>query len=157
MANPLTIPRDFLDLLEEFAASAVEYLVIGGYAVGYHDRPRTTKDLDLLIGASSANAQRAAAALEKFGAPLHVVEHLRVATEDEIVWLGQPPLRIDILKAAPGIDFQASFSRRVEESWQGVHVNLVGIDDLIRSKRAAGRPQDRLDVKHLERARERKR
>src|SRR5688500_6929773 len=44
------LPPDFVDLLTEFAASEVRYLVIGGYAVGFHDRPRATKDLDLLVG-----------------------------------------------------------------------------------------------------------
>jgi hypothetical protein len=144
---------DFVDLLAEFAAAEVRYLVIGGYAVGFHDRPRTTKDLDVLLDPSAENVERAAAALARFGAPPSVVEDLRQAAADEIVWMGRPPVRIDLLKEAPGISFRSAYERRVTASWGGIDVEIVSLDDLISAKRAAGRDQDQLDVKNLERVR----
>lgn len=84
---------DFRDLLAEFAVEKVEFMVIGGYAVGYYDRPRYTLDIDLWIGPSPENIAAAARALEAFGAPDHVVSAFVHARDDEIVWLGTPPLR----------------------------------------------------------------
>src|SRR6186713_128741 len=97
------LPPDFADLLTAFAAAEVRYLIIGGYAVGYHDRPRTTKDLDVLLDADPENVRRACDALLTFGAPASVVSQLRTSADDEIVWMGIPPLRIDLLKNAPGV------------------------------------------------------
>jgi hypothetical protein len=79
------LPPDFVDLLTEFAASEVRYLVIGGYAVGFHDRPRATKDLDLLVGGDAENVRRACEALDAFGVTSPIVEAFRAAADDEIV------------------------------------------------------------------------
>jgi len=60
--TPLRLPADFVDLLTEFERASVRYVVLGGYAVGFHDRPRTTQDLDLLIDPSERNIERATVA-----------------------------------------------------------------------------------------------
>lgn len=72
----MDLPQDFADLLAAFAAAEVRYLVIGGYAVGVHDRPRTTKDLDLLLDANPGNLQKVCGALTEFGAPDSVLRDL---------------------------------------------------------------------------------
>jgi hypothetical protein len=155
-ANP-KLPPDFVDLLTEFDARNVRYLIIGGYAVGFHDRPRATKDLDILLGADPGNVRRACDALEAFGAPDSIVEGLRKALDDEIVWFGVPPARVDLLKTANGIDFERAYERRATTTVETLAVTVVGIDDLIEMKRAADRDQDRVDVKRLERRRAPKR
>jgi predicted nucleotidyltransferase len=142
---------DFRDLLAEFAAENVRFLVIGGYAVGHYDRPRYTKDIDLWIGSRSENLAAVGRALESFGAPAHVVSALANARDDEIVWLGNPPLRIDFLRTIPGVEFADAWPRRVVVSWGGQEVPVIGLDDLILAKRAAGREQDLLDAKNLDR------
>lgn len=147
------IPQDFAELLAEFDAARVRYLVIGGYAVGYHDRPRTTKDLDLLLDASPDNVSRACDALARFGAPTRVITDLRSAARNEIVWLGNPPLRIDLLQEAPGVEFQGAWERRASDEWQGTPVQIISREDLIVAKRAAGREQDMIDAQNLERSR----
>jgi len=124
-----------------------------GYAVGYHDRPRTTKDLDILLDSSAENIQRVSAAVTRFGAPTSVVSDVISASSDEIVWMGNPPLRVDFLKTAPAVDFAEAWSRRVMDDWSGTQVQVIGLDDLIEAKRAAGRPQDLVDLRNLERAR----
>jgi predicted nucleotidyltransferase len=153
MPRQVNLPKDFFDLLAELASADARYLIIGGYAVGYHDRPRTTKDLDLLVDSSAANVERVCSALRAFGAPEFIIGELMHAANDEIVWMGAPPLRVDLLKAAPGVIFDEAYSRRVTETWEGVRVEIIGIDDLISAKRAAGRDRDLLDVRHLERVR----
>lgn len=146
------LPADFVELLTAFGAADVRYLVIGGYAVGYHDRPRTTKDLDLLLDADPDNVRKACAALREFAVPESVLSDLATAEPDEIVWMGRAPLRVDFLQQAPGIDFAAAWDQREVVDWGGAPVNVVGLDDLIASKRAAGREQDLIDAKNLERA-----
>lgn len=125
------LSADFVDLLAAFAGADVRYLVIGGYAVGYHDRPRTTKDLDLLLDPDPANVERACDALRTFGAPDTVIADLAAANDEEIVWMGVPPLRVDFLKRARGIDFPEAWSRRVSVEWSGARVFLISRDDLV--------------------------
>jgi hypothetical protein len=146
------LPQDFVDLLEAFGRADVRYLIVGGYAVGYHDRPRTTKDLDILLDPDPENIRRACSALLEFGAQADVAAHLEAAVEDEVVWMGHPPVRVDLLKDAPGVDFAASWARRATTLWNGVSVAVLSRDDLIRSKRASGREQDLIDARNLERA-----
>jgi hypothetical protein len=147
----MQLPQDFADLLAAFAASEVRYLVIGGYAVGVHDRPRTTKDLDILLDGTFENIERACRALVEFGAPESVISDLRSATATEIVWWGAPPLRIDFLRQAPGVEFESAYSRRNRVRLGEVDADVIGLSDLIAAKRAAGRDQDLLDAKRLER------
>jgi hypothetical protein len=156
MAPTPHLPADFVDILTEFAAAEVRYLVIGGYAVGFHDRPRTTKDLDLLIEDTVENTERACQALSAFGAPRDVVDSLRAAGSDEIVWFGSPPSRIDLLKSAGGVDFARAHSRRAQMTAGALDVSIVGLEDLIAMKAAAGRDQDLVDLKRLHRVLERK-
>src|SRR5258708_22997781 len=98
----MNLPSDFRDLLEEFARDGVEHVVIGGYAFAFHVEPRATKDLDLLVEGSEENRGRAARALARYGAPQNVVEAMRTLAETEVVFLGRPPLRIDLLRAIDG-------------------------------------------------------
>jgi hypothetical protein len=138
--------------LAVFAAHDVDYLVVGGYAVGFHARPRFTKDIDLWIGPSPENLKRARAALEEFGAPAAMLEQLESALDEDVLWMGVPPVRIDVVKGVPGGDFSACLSRRVRTSWDGVSVSVISKDDLIAIKRASGRPQDLLDAEALARS-----
>lgn len=147
----MQLPQDFADLLAAFAACNVRYLVIGGYAVGVHDRPRTTKDLDVLLDPSAENIQNACRALDEFGAPTSIVDHLRSVREDEVVWWGSPPLRIDLLTSIPGIEFEGAYTRRMEVRFGRNIGQVMGLDDLITAKKAAGRPQDLVDAQRLAR------
>jgi predicted nucleotidyltransferase len=153
MVSTPKLPPDFVDLLAAFADAEVQFLVIGGYAVGFHDRPRATKDLDLLLADDPANVERACRALAAFGAAPTTIQALRASANDEIVWFGAPPVRVDLLRSAPGIDFNTAYARRVEMDAGEVALPVVGLDDLIAMKRAADRDQDRADVRRLERHR----
>ncbi len=144
---------DFKDLLAEFARSKVSYAVLGGYAVGYHAKPRATKDLDLLLSGLDNNLERAADALAGFGAPAHVVQSVRTLAPTEIAYVGAPPVRIDLLRSADGIETESVVARAEIALVNGLSIPIVTLDDLIANKRAAGRPQDLADVEILERVR----
>jgi predicted nucleotidyltransferase len=142
---------DFKDLLAVLADERVEYLVIGGYAVGFHAKPRFTKDIDLWVRDSEENMQRLGVALKKFGVPETVLESITTGSPDEIAWFGIPPTRVDILRRVDGGTFSPAYERRVHASWDGVAVPIVALEDLVALKRAAGREQDLRDVRALER------
>jgi len=95
---------DFKDLLAEFVRGNVRFVVLGGYAVGHHGKPRATKDLDLLISREGDNLARAAAAIARFGAPSSVVNDLRALQPNEIAYLGIPPVHVDLMCRADGIE-----------------------------------------------------
>lgn len=145
----MPLPPDFKDLLAVFAAHGVDYLVVGGYAVGLHARPRFTKDINLWVGNEPANLARVRAALEDFGAPAAMLDQLEVALDEDVLWMGVPPVRIDVVKGVPGGNFPACLARRGSTSWDGVPVSVIAKDDLIAIKRASGRAQDLLDVEAL--------
>ncbi len=142
---------DFKDLLSVLADERVEYLVIGGYAVSFHARPRFTKDIDLWIRDTKENRESIARALRRFGAPEAIVSGLEGSEPTDIIWFGVPPTRVDVLRRIEGVDFDQAFETRVITEWEGVPVCVIGRDELIAAKRAAGREQDLRDVRELTR------
>ena len=153
----MDLPPDFKELLEEFARSGVEAVLVGGYAVAFHGRPRTTKDIDLVLGAAPENLRRAAEALDRFGAPPVVVEGVRDMKPTEVVFFGQPPLRIDFLRTIDGVTLHDLFANAVSTTLDNVEVRVISLGDLIANKLAAGRPQDLIDAAYLQRVRDKTR
>ena len=144
------MPPDFLELLSTFLASDVEFLLVGGHAVGAHGLPRATDDLDVWVRPSLENAQRVYVALAKFGAPLRNVTPTDFAKDDTIYQIGLPPLRVDVLTGIEGVQFDTAWPRRAFVQVGALSVPLIGREDLLTNKRAAGRPQDLADVARLE-------
>ncbi len=144
---------DFRDLLRAFDAAEARYLLVGGYAVAFHARPRFTKDIDLWIGEDAENLERVRRALAAFGAPPHVLAALEELGPDEILYMGAPPLRVDVFRRIPGVDFDDAWARRVEAEWDGVPIRVISLEDLVAAKEASGRPQDLEDARALRRAR----
>jgi hypothetical protein len=145
----MDLHQDFRDLLAEFVRGGVRFALLGGYAVGHHAKPRATKDLDVLVSGEGDNLDRVADALGRFGAPANVVAAARVMSADDIVYLGVPPVRIDILRRADGIDTEAVVSRADSVVIRGLAVPVIALDDLLANKRASGRKQDLADVELL--------
>ena len=143
---------DFYDLLAEFVRCGVRFVLLGGYAVGIHVKPRATKDLDLLVSGEDDNLSRVATTLTAFGAPAGVIDAARNMKPTEIVYLGVPPVRIDILRQADGLDTEQTIQRAEHVALGELVIPVISLDDLIANKRAAGRPQDLADVVLLERA-----
>jgi len=153
---PTTVPlrnlnQDFRDLLLEFADAKVEFVVVGAFAVAYHGVPRATGDLDVFVKPSPENAQRVFDGLVRFGAP---IASAGVTPEDfskpGIVYqIGQPPRRIDLLTEISGVSFDEAWTSRLGVPFEGRVVHFIGRDELVRNKKAAGRPKDLADVSRL--------
>jgi len=142
----LEIHHDFSELLSEFIAEGVKFLVVGGYAVGVHARPRMTKDLDLFIARDAENAARVYRALANFGAPLAGVTENDFTSDDLIYQMGRPPVRIDVITAIEGVSFDDAWEGRLTLAVAGMEVPVIGKRELVRNKTAVGRPQDLADV-----------
>lgn len=144
MTNP-----DFKDLFACFNAADVRYLVVDGYAVAFHGHPRHTKDVDVLIERSRENAERASKALAAFGAPMSDITVEDLMNPEMVIQLGVAPNRIDVLTKIDGVEFVNAWAARATMHYAGAEVYVLGLQDLIRSKRASGRPRDLDDVRAL--------
>ncbi|KAA0278640.1 MAG: hypothetical protein EDM79_04800 [Chloroflexi bacterium] len=140
------VNSDFSDLLRIFNEHGVKYLVVGGYAVVQYAEPRYTKDLDVLIATDKKNAEAVYSALREFGAPLAGLTSKDFAEDGFFFQMGVPPVRVDVIMGIPGVNFEECWNRRVEVDFEGLSVIFISKQDLIVSKRAAGRPQDLMDA-----------
>ena len=145
MLNP-----DFRDILSAFLAESVEFLLVGAYALAVHGVPRATGDIDLWVRPSAENARRAWNALAKFGASVSRVSVDDLATAGLIYQIGVVPRRIDVMTSIDGVEFHEGWLNRTEVLIEGLLVPVLGRTDLVRNKRAAGRPKDRADLALLE-------
>jgi len=145
----MDVNPDFRDLLRLFNDAGSRYLVVGAHAVAYHAEPRYTKDLDLWVEPSPANAHRVFEALTRFGAPLNGVNSDLFADPDMVYQIGIEPNRIDVVMGMEALTFATAWRRRVRSSYGGVPVSILSKTDLIRNKCAVARAQDLLDVGRL--------
>lgn len=138
--------REFIALLNSHEA---EFLVVGGHAVAFHGHPRFTGDIDFLIRPSVQNATRVLNALQAFG-----FGELKLSVDDfvkpgNVVQLGRPPNRIDLLTSISGVEFEDAWLSRVQAELDGLPVCFLGWQSLIENKQASGRPKDLADVAKL--------
>ncbi len=146
----MELSQDFKEFIASLNASRVRYLVVGGYAVAMHGHPRYTKDLDVWVDCTAANAKRVVRAFADFGFESLGVKAADFEQPDRMLQMGFPPNRIDVLTSLAGVDFATCFKRKVIVEFDGVPVNFIDVESLKANKRAAGRLQDLADVEKLE-------
>ena len=146
--------QDFSEFIQSLNAHDVHYLVIGGYAVAFHGHPRYTKDLDIWLEASPTNAERVIRAVEQFGFGSLGLTPEDFLAPDQVIQLGYPPSRIDLVTAADGVEFSDSYLTRVTAKIGQTRVDFIDLEHLIKNKEATGRPQDLADLDALTGARE---
>jgi predicted nucleotidyltransferase len=143
------LPQDFADFLKLLNSHGVEFLLIGGYAVGIHGYPRGTADLDVWVSTAQGNAARIVSALKDFGFETPELSAALFQQPDKVVRMGVPPIRIDILTSIAGVTFEDCYRRREVVSVGDLQVPVISLPDLKVNKLATGRNQDRADVDHL--------
>jgi hypothetical protein len=147
----LTSP-DFKDLLKIFKKHNIRYLIVGGYAVMKYTEPRFTKDLDVFIATDKENADRVYSALKEFGAPLENLSSEDFAHKGYFYQMGRSPLRVDIMMSIPGIEFDEAWKDREFVKLDDLCIPFISRSNLIRTKEASGRPQDKIDLEQLKQA-----
>jgi hypothetical protein len=143
---PEPLSEDMKDLLNALNRLQAQYLIIGAHAVGVYAEPRGTKDLDIWVNPTRENARRVHAALRQFGAPLYGTTEETLTNKQDFLVIGVAPNRIDILKSIPGPGFRACWNHRRTFDIHGTTANFLGLEDLLATKLAAGRPQDLVDA-----------
>ena len=144
------LSKDFKEFIELLNENKVKYLVVGGYAVAFHGHPRYTKDLDVWIELSPDNAHNILGALKEFGFGSLDLKPDDFLEDDQIIQLGNPPNRIDILTTLKELKFEDCYKAKVEVEIQGLRIDFIDIENLKKNKRATGRPQDLADAENLE-------
>jgi hypothetical protein len=130
-------------------AHQVEYLLIGGYAVGYHGYPRATVDMDIWISMHPDNANRMVAVLKEFGFDPPDLSPDMFLKEWQIIRLGVPPVRIEIATTISGVNFSECYAERLTDVLDGVEVKLISLKHIKANKKASGRHQDLADLENL--------
>jgi len=142
----MTLAKDFQDFVQLLNAYDVDYMVIGGYALAFHGKPRHTGDLDIWIDVSDANAGKMHLVIYEFGMASLGLKKSDFLQAGLITQIGYPPLRIDILNEIDGISFAEAYVNKAVIDVDGLPINYIGLDDLIKNKLASGRHQDISDV-----------
>lgn len=127
----------------------VEYLLIGGYAVSYHGYPRTTAGMDIWIAIQKENAKKVVTVLKEFGFDTpHLTADLFLR-ENQIIRMGNPPMRIELLTTISGVCFEECYSQRTIGVIDDVEVQIINLEHLKRNKQASARQKDLDDLEHL--------
>jgi len=142
--------QDFKEFIQLLNDNQVKYLVIGGYAVAVHGHPRYTKDIDIWVEISEENAQKLVTVLTQFGFESLGLTSDDFQAPDQIIQLGYPPNRIDLITNPDGIDFQTCYDSKIEVILNDVPVKFINLDNLKKNKLASGRLQDLADLEKLQ-------
>ena len=145
----LELPLDFKEFLKLLNGKSVRYLLIGGYAVGYHGYPRATNDMDIWVDIHPENAQRVIEALRDFGFDLPQLIPDLFLQENKIVRMGNPPMRLEISTSISGVEFEECYSSRIVDVLDGVQTSIIDLHHLKLNKKAAGRLKDLVDLENL--------
>ena len=142
----MEIQQDFRDLLALFNEREVSYAIVGGYALAYHGAPRYTGDIDLLVEPDPDNAQRVVDALAEFGFGSLGLTAEDFSIMDRVIQLGYPPVRVDIITSITGVSWDEVAVGRVKGQYGDIQVYYLGLDQLLKNKRATGRKKDLADL-----------
>jgi hypothetical protein len=145
----IRLPTDFKEFLQLLHSESVEYLLVGGYAVGYHGHPRATGDIDIWINPTAENAEALTRALRRFGFSAATVDPRMFEHAHQVFCIGVPPLRIELLTSVSGLQFDKTFADRVNTELDGVPVTVISLERLKVNKRASGRLKDLADLESL--------
>lgn len=148
MATPSLSP-DFRDFLASLHAHRADYLIVGGYAVALHGHVRNTNDIDIWVGNDPQNAERVYNAIVDFAGTADNLTPGLFSEPETNVFMGVEPNRLDVFTTIPGVEFADCLPRAQSMALDGINVNVIDLEDLIKNKQATGRPLDLSDVENL--------
>lgn len=146
----MVMNKDFKEFIKLLNENNVKYLIVGGYAVGFHGYPRYTKDLDIWLLVSNENAEKVMNTLKQFGfgeIGLHKEDFLKF---DKFIQLGYPPNRINLVTSCYGVEFEECYNNKIKIKIEDISVKFIDLENLRKNKKASGRPQDLADLDNIE-------
>jgi hypothetical protein len=141
--------KDFKEFVQFLNANAVEYLVVGGYALMAHGHPRYTGDIDFWVNPTPSNIASLLAALTQFGFAAVNLTAEDFFEPEAVIQLGYPPARIDLMVSISGVEFASAYPARLDVELDDVRISVINRADFVLNKRATGRPKDFIDLKEL--------
>jgi len=145
----MILNQDFKEFIQLLNEHEVEYLVVGGYALAFHGYPRFTQDIDFWIWTDRDNVNKIIAVLKEFGFSSLNLNEEDFLDDENVIQLGYPPNRIDLITQIDGVDFKDAFLKKVIFKGDNTDINFIGIDELIQNKKVSGRLQDLADLEVL--------
>ena len=145
----MEVQKDFRDLFALFNEHHVEYIIAGGYALAFHGAPRYTGDIDILVKSDATNSKRIVDALTKFGFGDLGLSPSDFQSPDQVIQLGVPPVRVDLLTSLTNVSWEKAFSGKVAGKYGDIPVSFLGRPELLSNKRALGRKKDLADLEAL--------
>ena len=144
------LPEDFKEFLKLLDSYSVQYLLIGGWAVGFYGYSRVTADMDIFIGITEENISQIKYALLEFGVPDFDTSML--TTIGNVFRIGRTPLRIEIINEISAVDFEEAYSKKDFIILEGeFRIPIISIEHLLKNKSSTGRAKDEADVEELRR------
>jgi hypothetical protein len=143
------LPPDFKEFLKLLNSKQIEYLLVGGYAVGYHGYSRATADLDIWVAIHPDNAEKMVYAIREFGFAVEGLTPELFLKENNVIRMGTPPFRIEVLTTISGVNFEECYRERDIDMLDDVEVSLISLKHLKANKRASGRLKDLSDLEYL--------
>jgi predicted nucleotidyltransferase len=143
------LPGDFKEFLKLLNEHKVKYLLIGGYAVGYHGYPRATNDIDIWIENSQLNSQNVLSAVKEFGFDVPELTEDLFKNNKNIIRMGTAPMRIEVIIDIDGVEFSKCYKNRITAKIEGINVDIISLPDLKTNKKASGRNKDLADLDYL--------
>ena len=140
--------RDFKEFLRLLTENEVEYMVVGGYAVGSYGYVRATIDLDIWIRPEKSNAEKVITVLNQFGFT-QAFSAESFLDPKKLFRMGVPPVRLELLTSLSGLEFESAFANSVMREIDGMSLRLIGLGDLKTNKRETGRQKDLADLENL--------
>lgn len=140
----------YTNLIGLFNEEDVEYVVLGGHAVIAHGHLRTTGDIDIFVSSSEENANRLVRALERFGYTNGEFVAEDFTKVPSYVSFSRYDHWIDLMTFTVGVTFEECYMNRDTILVNGISVNFISLPDLIKNKKATGRPNDLFDVEALQ-------
>ena len=143
------VEKDYEELLKLFNKNKVKYCIVGAFALAFHAIPRYTKDMDIFIEASEKNAKGILKALNEFGFGVLNLSMSDFSAKGRTIQLGYEPVRIDILTLIDGCTFEDVWKNKKNGRYGKEKIFFIGLDDMIKNKKASKRKQDKADLEIL--------
>lgn len=139
--------RDFIEALND---NEVEYVLVGGMAVILHGYVRGTGDMDIWVNKTKDNYRKLVKAFAQFGMPVFdMTEDAFLGNEFDVWGIGVQPVRIEIMTAVKGLNFEETYSQSQFYNEDGLQIRFIHLNHLLQAKKAAGRFRDLDDIEQL--------